>query len=141
MLSLPLFYEHSSKKKPFLTFPILNNFALLKITLIKVLLPIFSNFIIFNIIFLKILLSTQTKKQIRIYSLFLRVVLETTSNNVGILISKTPALSSPLEFSRDEPLPFLATSENHHFFFYSLRDFPVTHFTYLTYDNHSIDKS
>ena len=44
------------------------------------------------------------------------------------------------QFSKDEPLHFFATSYNRHPFFYCHRDFPVSHFNYLTYDNHSIDK-
>ena len=43
--------------------------------------------------------------------------------------------------SQDELLPFLATSDNRHPFFYNLHDFPVTNFNYLTHDNHSIDNS
>ena len=47
----------------------------------------------------------------------------------------------PLQFALDELSPFLAISDNSHPQFYNLLDFPTTHFTYLTYDNHSIDKS
>ena len=46
----------------------------------------------------------------------------------------------PSQFSQDDFLPFLATSNNHHCHFDNLFEFPVAHFTYLPYDNLSIDK-
>ena len=54
VLPFPLLYKHSSKKKPFFTFPILKNFALLKRNPIIGLLPLFSKFTIFNINVFKI---------------------------------------------------------------------------------------
>ena len=50
-------------------------------------------------------------------------------------------LSQNYQLTEDELLPFLAPSDNRHPFFYNIRDVPVSHSNYLTYDTHSIDKS
>ena len=50
-------------------------------------------------------------------------------------------INFPSQFSQDEFLLFLATSDNRHPHFYNLLDFPVARFTHVTIDNHSIDKS
>ena len=47
----------------------------------------------------------------------------------------------PPQFSKDEFLPFIASSGNSDPSFYDLRDFAVTHFDFLTYDTLSINKS
>ena len=37
--------------------------------------------------------------------------------------------------------PFIDNSDNHHPQYYNLLDFPPSHFSYITYDSTSIDKS
>ena len=133
-LSLLLLYKHSFKKKLFLTFPMLNNSALLKITTDILQIHHFRYQFFQNLTF-----NTQFKKQFRIYSLFLQKCLDPIINLFVILKSKTLVLFLFLNFFNDELLPFLATSDNRHPFIYFLHDFSVSHFNYLTYDNHSIN--
>ena len=140
-LTLPP-YKTIFKKNLFFTFLILNNFALLKIILTIGLPPIFFKFIIFNIIFFQNLtLNTKTKQQIQIYSLFLRKFFRHNYQIVWHSKFQTACKNFPQQFTPDELLPFLDTSDNHHPHYYNLLDFPSSHFAYLTYDSNSIDKS
>ena len=141
-LTLPP-YKTFFKKNPFLTFLILNNFALLKIILTIGLLPIFFKFIISSINFFS-KCYTQYKNQrtkIQIYSLFLRKFFRHNYQLVWHSKFRTACKNFPQQFTPDEFLPFLDTSDNHHPHYYNLLDFPSTQFAYFTYDSNSIDKS
>ena len=84
--------------------------------------------------FQNLTLNTLTIEQSRVYSFFLR---NTFKNNYQINWDsefQDACTKFPSQFSKDELLPFLVTSDNCHPHFYYLRDFPVAHFTYLTYD-------
>ena len=54
---------------------------------------------------------------------------------------KSACVNFPSHFTKHELLPFLNTPENQHPHFHNLLDIPPTHFSDLTYDNNSIDKS
>ena len=90
--------------------------------------------------FQNLILIRDTKEQNGIYSHFLRNYFDVTTNLFGTLNSLDACINFPSQFSQDEFLPFLATSDNRHPHFYNLLDFPVARFTHLTFDNHSIDK-
>ena len=83
-----------------------------------------------NFLFSKLNPSTQTKEQVRKFF----------KANYHFY-SKPLVLTSLPNFLKKNSSPFLAISDNRRPFFYNLRDFPVTHFDYLFYDNHSLDKS
>ena len=135
-------YKTFFKKNLSLTSLILNNFAVLKITLIIGSPPIFFKFIIFNINFFQNLtLNTKTKEQIQIYSLFLRKFFRHNYQLVWHSKFQTAFKNFPQQFTPDELLPFLDISDNHHPHYYNLLEFPSSHFAYLTYDSNSIDKS
>ena len=88
MISLPLLYRNSSQKKLFLTFPLINNFALFNITPIIRSLPIFFKLTTFNYIFFQNLtLTAQFREVIQIYSLFIRKKIDTVTNLFGVLKS------------------------------------------------------
>ena len=87
--------------------------------------------------FQNLTLNTKTKEQIQIYSLFLRKFLRHNYQ----LVWHSKCLNFPQQFSPDELLPFLITSDSQHQQYYNLLDFPSSHFQYLAYDSNSLDKS
>ena len=92
-------------------------------------------------IFQNLTLNAQTKEQNRTYTLFLRYVFTHNYQLIWDPKFQDACVNFPSQFSNDELLHCLATSDNCHPVFYILRDFPVFHFNYLTYDNLSTDKS
>ena len=50
-------------------------------------------------------------------------------------------MNFPQQFTPDELLPFLYTSDRQHPQYFNLLDFPSSHFTYLACDSKSLDKS
>ena len=129
-----------SRRNLFLISTILNNSAILKITLTTGLLLIFSKFIIFNTIFFQNLtLNTSTKEQIQIYSFFLRKFFRNNYQLVWHSKCQSACINSPQQFTIDELLPFIDTSGNHHPQYYNLFEFPPSQFVYLTHDSNGID--
>ena len=129
------------KKNLFLTFLILNNSAILKTTLITGFILIFSNFITFNTNCFQILtLNANTKEEIHILTFFRKFF---RHNYQLIWHSKLQSVcvNSPQHVTNDELLPFIDNPDNQHPQFVNLLDFPSTHFSYLTFDSKSIDKS
>ena len=92
MFSFIPLYKHAFKKKLFLTSLVLNNFPLLKRTLIIGLLPIISKIHHFQHQFFNLTLNIQIKKN-GIHSLFPGNKLDITVNLFGILKSKTLKLT------------------------------------------------
>ena len=103
------------KNNPFLISLILNNSALLKITLTTGLLLIFSKFIISNTTFFQNLtLNTSTIEQIQMYSLFLRKFFRHNYQLVWHSKFQSACINFPQQFINNELLPFFDTSDNHH---------------------------
>ena len=105
MLSPPLVKKHFFKKKLFLTFPILNNFALLKRT------PSLPNYRYSPN-------SPLTKSFCFKISLYIQEMKNKFESTFFIFEFDSKFHFSKLSFSffKDEILPFLATSDNHHHF-------------------------
>ena len=132
-LTLPPF-KNFFKRNLFLTFLILNNFALLKIILTIDLPPRYFKFIVFNIIFFS--KSYPQNKNQRTNSNILPFFRKFFRHNYQLVWHskfQTACKNFPQQFTPDEFLPILDTSDNHHPHYYNLLDFPSSHFAYLTY--------
>ena len=86
-------------------------------------------------------ISIFPKEQIQIYSLFLRKFFQHNYQLIWHSKFQTVCKNFPQQFTTNELLPFLDTPDNQHPHYYTLLDFPSSHFVYLTYDSNSIDKS
>ena len=84
---------------------------------------------------------TSSKEQIQIYSIFVKKFFRHNYKLVWHSKFQSACVNCPSQFTQDELLPFLDKFNNHHPQFYNLLDYPSTHFSYLTYETHSIDNS
>ena len=91
--------------------------------------------------FQNLTLNTSTKEQIQIKSLFLRKFFKHKYQMVWHSKFQSACINFPQLFTNDELLPFIDNSDNHHPQFCNLLDFPPSHFSYITYNSNSIDKS
>ena len=89
--------------------------------------------------FQNLTLNAKTKEQIQIYSLFLRKFFRHNHQLVWHSKFQDACINFPQQFTPDELLPFLDTSDRQHPQYYNLLDFPSSHFTYLA--SNSLDKS
>ena len=92
-------------------------------------------------LFQNLTLTTKTKEQIQIYSLFLRKIFRHNCQLIWHSKYQDACINFPQQFTQNELLPFLDTIDNQHPQFYNLLDFPSSHFKYLAYDSNSLDKS
>ena len=72
---------------------------------------------------------------------FLENFLHKGTNLLGIQNFIQLSINFPSQFTQDELLPFLNTSDNQYPYFYKILDLPPTKFSYLTYDNNSISNN